>query len=42
MPKKTAEIAGIPLWEILDIVRTKRIPMHYTLQDVEKDIKSVK
>jgi len=38
---KAAEIAGISLWEILEIVREKRLPMHYTLEDVEKDIKSM-
>lgn len=37
---KAAEIAGISLWEALEIVRDKRIPMHYTLEDVEKDIKA--
>jgi len=37
---KAAEIAGMSLWEILDVVREKRIPMHYTLQDVEEDIKA--
>ena len=37
---KAAEISAIPLWEILDIVREKRIPMHYTMEDVEKDIKA--
>ena len=38
---EAAEVAGVPLWEILEIVREKKIPMHYTLEDVEKDIKSV-
>ncbi len=38
---KAAETAGISLWEILEIVREKRLPMHYTLVDVDKDIKSV-
>jgi len=37
---KAAEVAGISLWEILEIVREKKLPMHYTLEDVEKDIKS--
>jgi len=35
---KAGEIAGLSLWEILDIVRKRRIPMYYTLEDVEKDI----
>lgn len=37
---KASEIAGISLWEILEIVREKKLPMHYTSEDVEKDIKS--
>lgn len=37
---KAAEIAGISVWEILEIVRDKKVPMYYTLEDVEKDIKS--
>lgn len=36
---KAAEVADMSLWEILDVVREKRIPMHYTLKDVEKDIR---
>lgn len=39
---KASEIAAIPLWEILEIVREKKIPMHYTLEDAEKDIKSAR
>ena len=38
---KAAELAGISLWEILEIVRKRRIPMPYTAEDAEKDIKSV-
>lgn len=39
---KAASIAGLSLWEMLDIVRERRIPMHYTLEDVEKDLEIVK
>ena len=35
---KSAEIAGISLWDMLQIVRERRIPMKYTLKDVEKDL----
>lgn len=35
---KASEIASIALWEIMDIVRDKKVPLHYTLKDVEKDI----
>lgn len=37
---KAAEIADMPLWKILEIVREKKIPVHYTLEDAEKDIKT--
>lgn len=37
---KAAEIADISLWVILEIVRKRMVPMHYTLKDVEEDIKS--
>ncbi len=37
---KAADIAELPLWEVLEIIREKRIPMHYTLEDAEKDIRS--
>ncbi len=37
---KAAEIAGLSLWEILDIVREKRISPYYTLREAEEDIKS--
>ena len=35
---KAAEISGLSLWEIIDIIREKRISMRYTLKDVEKDL----
>lgn len=37
---KAAEIADISLWVILEIVRKRMVPMHYTLKDVEEDIKN--
>ena len=39
---RAGEIAGLSLWEMIDIVREKRIPMPYTIEDVEKDIKIAK
>lgn len=35
---KAAEIAGLSLWEMLDIVRERRIPVKYTVRDTEKDL----
>ncbi len=37
---KAAEMSDMPLWEILDIVRDRRIPLYYTLKDAEEDIKA--
>ncbi len=37
---KAAEKAGTSLWEILETVKEKKIPMHYTKEDAEKDIKA--
>ena len=38
---KAAEIAGLSLWEIMDIVKERRIPKPYTIEDAKKDIKAV-
>lgn len=39
---KAASLAGISLWEILEVVRERKIPMRYTLEDVEDDLKIAK
>ncbi len=39
---KTGELAGISLWEILEIVRERKIPMRYTIEDAEKDLETAK
>ena len=39
---KAAAIADLSLWEMLDIVRERRIPMYYTVEDVEKDLEMIK
>ena len=38
---KICEITGLSLWEILDIIRERKISMHYTKNDAEKDIRSI-
>lgn len=35
---KAASIAGISLWEMLDMVKEKKIPAPYTLEDLKEDI----
>lgn len=37
---RAAEISYMSLWEILEVVREKRVPIYYTLKDVEEDIKA--
>src|SRR3989338_464022 len=39
---RAAEVAGLSLWDMIDIVRERRIPMHYTVEDVEKDFEIAK
>lgn len=39
---KAAKIAGMSLWEILDIITEKKISSNYTISDVEADLKIVK
>ena len=39
---RAGEIAELSLWEMMDIVREKRIPMPYTVEDVEKDFEIAK
>src|SRR3990172_420522 len=35
---KAASMAGVSLWEMLDIVKEKKIPILYTLKDLKEDI----
>lgn len=37
---KAAELAGISLWEIMDIIKERKIPKQYTMEDAEKDIRA--
>lgn len=38
---KAAEIAGISRHEMLDILASKKIPLHYSAEDLEKDVKTL-
>ncbi len=37
---KAAEIAGVPLRKMMQIVATRRIPFQYSLADLQKDFKA--
>jgi len=39
---KAAEIAGISLREMMDLVKEKKIPVSYTLEDLRRDLEYVK
>lgn len=39
--ERAAEIAGLSLYEILDAVRRRGIPSHYTLEDAMQDIDEI-
>jgi len=39
---KAAEIAGISLREMMELVRVKQIPVPYTLNDLRRDIEHVR
>ncbi|MFQ6137035.1 MAG: UPF0175 family protein [Candidatus Hydrothermarchaeales archaeon] len=38
---KASEMARLPLWEMMELIKEKGIPAPYTLKDVEEDIKAV-
>jgi predicted HTH domain antitoxin len=37
---KASEMARLPLWEMMEIIKEKGVPAPYTLKDVEEDIKA--
>ncbi len=39
---KAAEIAGVSIWEILETVALKKIPIQYYPEDLKEDIKTLK
>jgi len=38
---KAAEIAGVSKWEMMEILASKNIPIQYSVDDLEKDIKTL-
>jgi len=39
---KAAEIAGVSIWEMQDILAKQKIPLHYYPEDLQNDIKTLK
>ena len=38
---KAAETARVNLWEFIEIIKREKIPMRYSLEDAQEDIKKV-
>ncbi|MCG7849058.1 MAG: UPF0175 family protein [ANME-2 cluster archaeon] len=39
---KAAEIAGISIWKMQEILANRKVPIHYYPEDLEKDIRTLK
>ncbi len=39
---KAAEIAGVSIWEMQEILTKRKIPINYYPEDLEKDIRTLK
>lgn len=39
---KAAEIAGVSIWEMQDILAKQKIPLHYYPEDLESDIETLR
>ncbi len=39
---KARELAGMTVWEFQQLVGSRKIPVHYDIQDYEEDIKTLK
>jgi len=39
---RAAEIAGVSIWDIIEVMRTKRIPIQYTADDLRKSLELVR
>ncbi len=39
---KAAEIAGVSIWKMQEILANRKVPIHYYPEDLEKDIRTLK
>ncbi|MEK6903506.1 MAG: UPF0175 family protein [Nanoarchaeota archaeon] len=39
--EKAAEIADVSLWKFLDMLKDKKIPLRYDLEDMKKEIRDI-
>lgn len=38
---KAAESAGVSLWRFLDLLKERKVPLKYSMEDAEKEITSI-
>lgn len=38
---RAAEIAGISIWEMIDVISKKKIPPQYDIEDLDEDLKAL-
>ncbi len=38
---KAAELAGVPIWDIMEIMRNREIPIPYSSQDLRKSLELI-
>ena len=39
--EKAAELADISIWKFLDVLKERKIPIRYDLEDIRKEIKEI-
>lgn len=39
---KAAELSGISIWEIIEIIKGRKETIHYTKEDLEKDLEALR
>lgn len=39
--EKAAEIANVSIWKFLDILKEKKMPIRYDLEDIKKEIQEI-
>lgn len=39
--EKAAEIADVSIWKFMDALRDRKMPLHYDIDDIKKEIKEI-
>lgn len=40
--EKAAELADVSIWKFLDVLKERKIPLRYDLEDIKKEIEEIK